>query len=213
MQALAGVSLTCLAVATPFLAERENAAALSVAETESKAMPAEFLEADPASLQGRLALLETCIKTLTSLRFALLPEAEKMQILHSCQDLSDLNPGLAESGIVRAHLALKSGDAAGAALALLASQEAAPWDGWLAFQRVRVFLDLPAEIPGTPNTSLALQDDLMVLLAGTQHLEALAGAVIRRPAMREALFPALQELGPEATDRFLSAYYRVKDAR
>lgn len=211
VQALTGISLVCVALATPFLAARENSAALSVAELESYEAPVEVFQASPLSFQGRSALLETCIKMLTSLRYTLLPEDEKAQVTAACSSVSDLNSGLSEAGILRAHLALQRGNSAEAAQDLITSQEAAPWDGWLAFQRVRAFLDLHLENPDNRSAALALQDDLTVLLAGTQYLEALGRDLIRRPDLRQSLFPALQELGPESTEKFLAAYYRAKD--
>lgn len=210
-QASAGALLLICTTLPPLIAARENDGSLALAESEKPGGEFELPRSAPLSFQGRSALLERCIMTLSSLRFALMDPDAQSKVSSGCQTLADQNPDFSESNLVFARIALGKNREEEAAAYLRIARDAAPADGWLALQRARIFLTLAPQENAKTYQTYQLVDDLTVLLAGHSHLQDLAQDILRRPDLRGKLFPALESLGPEATGQFLSALYRAKE--
>lgn len=208
---LSGFFLFAAAAATSLIALQENNAALALAEADAGQDLFEVPTRSPLSSCGRKAILERCLIELSSLRFSLLGMEEQTGLVSGCRRISEENIEGSEAELILSRLSILDGDIPAAEEYLFLAQDAARTDGWLALQRIRTFLKLPKPSAAPGPEDYDLSKDLAVLVAGHSHIEALAQDLLRAPELRETLLPAVEALGPEAGQRFLSALYRAKE--
>lgn len=208
---LSGSFLLAAAVATSWIALQENNTSLALAEADAAQGLFEVPAGLPLSSYGRKAILERCLIELSSLRFSLQTSEYRSSIASGCRRISEENASWSEADLIMSRLSFLDGDIPEAEGYLSLAQEAARSDGWLALQRIRIFLKLPKPSAAPGPEDYDLSKDLEVLLSGHDHIEALAQDLIRAPELRETLLPAVEALGPDAGQRFLSALYRAKE--
>jgi len=206
-----GTFLLAAAAATSWIALQENNASLALAEADGGQGMFEVPARSPLSAYARKALLERCLIEISSLRFPLHSREEQAALVSGCRRLSEENSAWSEADLILSRLSVMDGDIPAAEEFLFLAQDSARTDGWLALHRIRSFLKLPEPSAAQGPEDYDLSKDLAVLLAGHDHIEALARDLLREPELRETLLPAVEDLGPDAGQRFLSALYRAKE--